>query len=81
MFTGFNDFNLESITDYLTQAFTQWVQNLQWKAKDYEDAAHKGKILKIKASWSPLNVLGPEEVSLVSTQPSPSSRWAWPLQV
>ena len=46
--------NRESITDYSTQAFTHWVQTMQWKAKkkkQREDAAQKGKI---KASWGPL---------------------------
>ena len=34
----------ESITDYSTQAFTYWVQTMQWKAKENkerEDAAQK----------------------------------------
>ena len=38
---------IENITDYSTQAFTHWVQTMQWKA------AHK-----IKATWSPLGAPG-----------------------
>ena len=45
----------ESVTDYSTQAFTHWVQTMQWKMKDCEDTAHKGNT---KSLMGPLKSLG-----------------------
>ena len=39
----------ESITDYSTQVFTHYVQTMQWKEKQHEDATQKGN--KVKASY------------------------------
>ena len=46
--------NRESITDYSTQAFTDWVPTMPGKQKikkEQEHAANKCK--KLKALWSP----------------------------
>ena len=70
--------NRESITDYSTQAFTQWVQTMRKTKKQHEDAAHNGKNHENKSLMGPLKSLGAPGKYPLFPPPPPPPRWAWP---
>ena len=85
----FVSLTMKALLITLTQAFTHWVQTMQRKAKEKETAwkhywlfymkiqPRKVKIMKIRASWDPLNFGGPGKVSPVPRPPPPPPHSWW----